>query len=107
MNLLWTSEALVAATGGRPIGQMPEGISGISIDSRSLNAGEAFFAIKGETMDGHDFATAAVKAQTPAQTRPAPAVIAPTAAKVLPSPTSQRCICSRRGPACSLRRAIN
>lgn len=62
MSLLWTSEALVEATGGRPLGQMPEGISGISIDSRTLKPGEAFFAIKGEAMDGHDFATAAVKA---------------------------------------------
>ncbi|ANT52553.1 UDP-N-acetylmuramoylalanyl-D-glutamyl-2,6-diaminopimelate--D-alanyl-D-alanine ligase [Mesorhizobium amorphae] len=62
MSALWTSEALVDAMGGRPIGPMPEGISGISIDSRSLQPGDAFFAIKGEVMDGHDFATAAVKA---------------------------------------------
>ena len=40
---------------------MPEGITGISIDSRTLQPGDAFFAIKGETMDGHDFATAAVE----------------------------------------------
>ncbi|TPK70906.1 UDP-N-acetylmuramoylalanyl-D-glutamyl-2,6-diaminopimelate--D-alanyl-D-alanine ligase [Mesorhizobium sp. B2-4-15] len=62
MNLLWTSEALVAAMDGRPLGPMPEGISGISIDSRSLQPGDAFFAIKGEAMDGHDFVTAAIKA---------------------------------------------
>ncbi|MBB6464546.1 UDP-N-acetylmuramoylalanyl-D-glutamyl-2,6-diaminopimelate--D-alanyl-D-alanine ligase [Aminobacter carboxidus] len=62
MSLLWTSGALVEATGGRPLGQMPEGITGISIDSRSLKPGEAFFAIKGDAMDGHDFATAAIKA---------------------------------------------
>lgn len=62
MSLLWTSEALVAAMDGRPLGPMPEGISGISIDSRSLQPGDAFFAIKGEVMDGHDFATAAIKA---------------------------------------------
>ena len=62
MSLLWSSEALVEAMGGRPIGPLPEGISGISIDSRSLAPGDAFFAIKGEAMDGHDFATAAVKA---------------------------------------------
>lgn len=62
MSLLWTSEALVAAMDGRPLGPMPEGISGISIDSRSLEPGDAFFAIKGEAMDGHDFATAAIKA---------------------------------------------
>ena len=62
MSFLWTSDALVAAMGGRPLGSMPEGISGISIDTRSLQPGDAFFAIKGEAMDGHDFATAAVKA---------------------------------------------
>ncbi len=62
MSLLWTSEALVAAMDGRPLGTMPEGVGGVSIDTRSLRPGDAFFAIKGETMDGHDFATAAMKA---------------------------------------------
>lgn len=62
MSMLWTSEALVEAMDGRPLGPMPEGVDGISIDTRSLQPGDAFFAIKGETMDGHDFATAAIKA---------------------------------------------
>ncbi len=62
MSFLWLSTDLVDAMGGRPVGTMPEGVSGISIDTRSLQPGDAFFAIKGETMDGHDFATAAVKA---------------------------------------------
>ncbi len=62
MSVLWTADALVDAMGGRPLGPMPGGISGISIDSRSLQPGDAFFAIKGEAMDGHDFATAAIKA---------------------------------------------
>ncbi|PDQ19401.1 UDP-N-acetylmuramoylalanyl-D-glutamyl-2, 6-diaminopimelate--D-alanyl-D-alanine ligase [Mesorhizobium sanjuanii] len=62
MSFLWTSADMVAAMDGRPLGPMPEGVTGISIDSRSLVAGEAFFAIKGEAMDGHDFATAAIKA---------------------------------------------
>ncbi|MGE0281792.1 MAG: UDP-N-acetylmuramoylalanyl-D-glutamyl-2,6-diaminopimelate--D-alanyl-D-alanine ligase [Rhizobiaceae bacterium] len=62
MSLLWTSEAMIAAMDGRPFGAMPDGITGISIDSRSLTPGEAFFAIKGDTMDGHDFATAAMAA---------------------------------------------
>jgi UDP-N-acetylmuramoyl-tripeptide--D-alanyl-D-alanine ligase len=62
MNVLWTSRDLVAATGGRPFGQMVAGISGISIDSRTLQPGDAFFAIKGDQFDGHDFATAAIKA---------------------------------------------
>ena len=62
MSHLWTSNDLVKAMDGRSFGTLPEGIDGISIDSRSLNRGDAFFAIKGETMDGHDYATAAVKA---------------------------------------------
>jgi UDP-N-acetylmuramoyl-tripeptide--D-alanyl-D-alanine ligase len=63
MNWLWTIEALVEAMGGRPLGQIPAGVHGISIDTRTLQPGDAFFAIKGETMDGHDFATAAIKAR--------------------------------------------
>ncbi|MEQ8449136.1 MAG: UDP-N-acetylmuramoylalanyl-D-glutamyl-2,6-diaminopimelate--D-alanyl-D-alanine ligase [Nitratireductor sp.] len=62
MSELWTAEAMVAAMEGRPFGQLPKAVSGISIDTRTLNRGEAFFAIKGETFDGHDFATAAVAA---------------------------------------------
>jgi len=62
MSLLWQTNDLVEAMGGRPIGTMPEGVGGISIDTRSLQPGDAFFAIKGDAMDGHDFATAAVKA---------------------------------------------
>lgn len=62
MSMLWTAQALVAAMDGRPLGPMPEGVDGISIDTRTLQPGDAFFAIKGETMDGHDFATAAIKA---------------------------------------------
>ena len=61
-ELLWTSADLVEALAGRPFGTLPAGITGISIDSRSLKPGEAFFAIKGDALDGHDFATAAVKA---------------------------------------------
>ncbi len=60
MNWLWTSEEMTAVMGGRPIGALPEGISGISIDSRSIGAGEAFFAIKGDRVDGHDYASIAV-----------------------------------------------
>ncbi|MCW4116677.1 UDP-N-acetylmuramoylalanyl-D-glutamyl-2,6-diaminopimelate--D-alanyl-D-alanine ligase [Aurantimonas sp. MSK8Z-1] len=56
---LWETDALVAALGGRPIGSLPAGITGISIDSRSLSEGEAFFAIKGDRFDGHNFLTAA------------------------------------------------
>ncbi|MGK9050538.1 UDP-N-acetylmuramoylalanyl-D-glutamyl-2,6-diaminopimelate--D-alanyl-D-alanine ligase [Neorhizobium petrolearium] len=60
MSFLWTSEDMTAVIGGRPIGTLPEGITGISIDSRSIGEGEAFFAIKGDRVDGHDFASMAV-----------------------------------------------
>ena len=43
-------------------GALPAAISGISIDTRTLKPGEAFFAIKGDSRDGHDFVPAALKA---------------------------------------------
>src|SRR5690606_7477428 len=49
-------------TGGRPFGTMSAAVTGISIDTRTHVPGDAFFAIRGEAMDGHDFATAAIKA---------------------------------------------
>ena len=57
---LWTTDELVTAMSGRPVGHMPQGITGISIDSRSITPGEAFFAIKGDRVDGHNYATFAV-----------------------------------------------
>jgi UDP-N-acetylmuramoyl-tripeptide--D-alanyl-D-alanine ligase len=62
MKLLWTSDAMIEAMNGRPVGALPDGITGISIDTRTLRTGEAFFAIKGDALDGHDYATAAVAA---------------------------------------------
>ncbi|AJY47178.1 UDP-N-acetylmuramoyl-tripeptide--D-alanyl-D-alanine ligase [Martelella endophytica] len=56
MSLLWTSADMVEAMEGRPVGELPEGVSGISIDSRTVVPGEAFFAIKGDRVDGHSFA---------------------------------------------------
>ncbi|HEX2020235.1 MAG TPA: UDP-N-acetylmuramoylalanyl-D-glutamyl-2,6-diaminopimelate--D-alanyl-D-alanine ligase [Aurantimonas sp.] len=59
---LWDIPALMEAMNARPIGDLPATITGISIDSRTLAPGEAFFAIKGEQFDGHNFLTAATKA---------------------------------------------
>ncbi|MBX5164967.1 MULTISPECIES: UDP-N-acetylmuramoylalanyl-D-glutamyl-2,6-diaminopimelate--D-alanyl-D-alanine ligase [unclassified Rhizobium] len=59
MSWLWTTEDMIAAMAGRPFGTPPEGITGISIDSRSITPGEAFFAIKGDRVDGHDYASMA------------------------------------------------
>lgn len=60
MGFLWTSADLMAAMHGRPVGNLPQGITGISIDSRAMGKGEAFFAIKGDRVDGHDYAGLAI-----------------------------------------------
>ncbi|MDO9414567.1 UDP-N-acetylmuramoylalanyl-D-glutamyl-2,6-diaminopimelate--D-alanyl-D-alanine ligase [Pararhizobium sp.] len=59
-NWLWTNSDLLAAMQGRPVGSLPQGITGISIDSRGISKGEAFFAIKGDRVDGHDYAGIAI-----------------------------------------------
>jgi UDP-N-acetylmuramoyl-tripeptide--D-alanyl-D-alanine ligase len=60
MKPLWTYDGLLAATKGRPLGARPDAILGVSIDSRTVEPGEAFFAIAGERFDGHDFVTPAL-----------------------------------------------
>src|SRR6516225_3924459 len=52
---LWTVEAMASAMGAERQGQLPASIAGLSIDSRSVAPGEAFFAIRGDRRDGHDF----------------------------------------------------
>jgi UDP-N-acetylmuramoyl-tripeptide--D-alanyl-D-alanine ligase len=59
---LWTVEAMAAAMGATPAGPQPLSIPGISIDTRTLARGEAFFAIKGDNRDGHEFVEAALAA---------------------------------------------
>ena len=59
---LWTSDAMAFAMRAGTNGALPDAISGISIDSRTLAPGEAYFAIRGAVHDGHDFVDAALKA---------------------------------------------
>lgn len=54
---LWTSEALRAATGGTLEAEVA--VTGISIDTRSLEKGDLFIALVGETSDGHAHIAAA------------------------------------------------
>ncbi|UXM95879.1 UDP-N-acetylmuramoyl-tripeptide--D-alanyl-D-alanine ligase [Bartonella sp. HY329] len=56
---LWSKEAFYEAIGGSVFGEFSNDIFGISIDSRSLQKGDAFFAIAGDKFDGHDFAKGA------------------------------------------------
>ena len=62
MSVLWSTDAMSDAMNAGHDGNMPAGISGISIDSRSLGRGDAFFAIQGDNRDGHDFVEPALKA---------------------------------------------
>src|SRR4051794_37221902 len=59
---LWTSRAMAEAMRAQLQGAMPEAVTGLSIDSRTILPGEAYFAIKGDVHDGHDFVEAALKA---------------------------------------------
>jgi UDP-N-acetylmuramoyl-tripeptide--D-alanyl-D-alanine ligase len=59
---LWTSSAMAAAMRAAVRGALPEAVTGLSIDSRSIAPGEAYFAIKGDVHDGHDFVAAALQA---------------------------------------------
>src|SRR5450755_3942159 len=59
---LWTASAMAQAMRAQLNGVLPEAIAGLSIDSRTIAPGEAYFAIKGDVHDGHDFVAAALKA---------------------------------------------
>jgi UDP-N-acetylmuramoyl-tripeptide--D-alanyl-D-alanine ligase len=58
---LWTLDAMAQAMKAERAGALPVSVNGISIDSRGIGAGEAFFAIKGDNRDGHEFVPAALK----------------------------------------------
>src|SRR5262249_58261095 len=62
MSRLWTLDVMSRAMRAEGAGALPADVNGISIDSRTLVKGDAFFAIQGETRDGHEFVEAALKA---------------------------------------------
>ena len=62
MSGLWRTADLVSYMSGVTRDPLPQEVTGISIDSRSVKAGEAFFAIVGDRLDGHDFAGKALAA---------------------------------------------
>jgi UDP-N-acetylmuramoyl-tripeptide--D-alanyl-D-alanine ligase len=59
---LWTSAAMAEAMRAAVQGVLPQSVRGLSIDSRTVAPGEAYFAIKGDVHDGHAFVDAALKA---------------------------------------------
>ena len=82
---LWNSAEIVKATGGTATSEFD--VTGLSIDTRSLKAGDLFVALK-DVRDGHNFIPAAMEAGAggilcevaPENT---PAVIVPDSAKAL------------------------
>lgn len=59
MHKLWDHQSVVRATGGKASGSWAA--SRVEIDSRKVQPGDLFVAIKGENHDGHDFIQAAKK----------------------------------------------
>ena len=57
---LWSAKDAAEATGGRNTADWHAG--GVSIDTRTLEPGDLFFALKGPQFDGHDFVEAAFAA---------------------------------------------
>jgi len=54
---------IIEATGGRPMGPCSglDEARGVSIDTRTLEPGDVFFAIRGPRFDGHDFVDEALR----------------------------------------------
>jgi UDP-N-acetylmuramoyl-tripeptide--D-alanyl-D-alanine ligase len=61
MSALWTLQAMRDAMRAETRGAMPDAVVGLSIDSRTIGKGEAYFAIKGDVHDGHSFVEAAIR----------------------------------------------
>src|SRR5712664_2341603 len=83
-TLLQISEPMLAAPGARvdPVAR----VAGVSIDSRTIRAGELFFAIHGPRHDGHDHVAAALERGAVA------AVVAEAQLPRYESPIHDRCI---------------
>ncbi|MDC0093177.1 UDP-N-acetylmuramoyl-tripeptide--D-alanyl-D-alanine ligase [Alphaproteobacteria bacterium] len=64
MKILWTKKDLIAATNATDPSlnflNKVNGVSGISIDNRTIQPGDLFIALKGEKFDGHDFIKSAI-----------------------------------------------
>lgn len=58
-NTIWTAAEAAAATGGAA--QKDWRAEGISIDTRTIRQGDLFIALRGDRMDGHDYAVEALR----------------------------------------------
>jgi UDP-N-acetylmuramoyl-tripeptide--D-alanyl-D-alanine ligase len=62
LTALWSEAELRAAFGAAPSAPLGASVRGVSIDSRTLEAGALFIAIKGDAHDGHDHLARAFEA---------------------------------------------
>jgi UDP-N-acetylmuramoyl-tripeptide--D-alanyl-D-alanine ligase len=56
-DILWSAEEAALATGGKATEMWQA--TGVSIDSRTVNKGDVFIALKGEHLDGHGYVDSA------------------------------------------------
>ncbi|HBM91131.1 MAG TPA: UDP-N-acetylmuramoylalanyl-D-glutamyl-2,6-diaminopimelate--D-alanyl-D-alanine ligase [Rhodospirillaceae bacterium] len=78
MQLNWQAENVLRAVRGQSLHVQDWQAHGLSIDSRSVQKGDLFIAIKGPSLDGHDYvhhafengAVAAIVSQQPSQVPP-------------------------------------
>jgi UDP-N-acetylmuramoyl-tripeptide--D-alanyl-D-alanine ligase len=61
-DILWQAEEVVRAVHGRCLHEQTWGARGVSIDSRTVTAGDLFIALKGPVHDAHDHVAAAFAA---------------------------------------------
>lgn len=58
-EVIWNSGDMAAATNGKATAEFTA--TGVSIDTRTLKKGEAFLALRGDKLDGHDYVAVAFK----------------------------------------------
>ena len=56
---LWTADEVAEATGGAASGAFQA--AGVEMDSRDVRSGDLFFALKGESLDGHLYAVGSLE----------------------------------------------
>jgi UDP-N-acetylmuramoyl-tripeptide--D-alanyl-D-alanine ligase len=62
MSALWSQAELIAALDAGSSAPLSASVGGVSIDSRTLEAGDLFFAVRGVAHDGHDHVARAFEA---------------------------------------------
>lgn len=88
-EFFWNHQDAIEATGGKAT--RPWRAKGADIDSRTVRAGDMFFALKGEAVDGHNYvkkalesgAAAAIVSHVPEGMEDAPLLIVPDVEKAL------------------------